>query len=465
MSQQAFKVIDGTLSDNSEPVASAITDPQKRQKTQIVVVGGGAGGLELAAKLGKKLGRKDYDVILLEKNRTHIWKPLLHEVAAGSLDANQDEVGYRNHAFQNKYRFFLGAMKNIDRTRREVVVDALYGENGEVLMEEHRIRYDYLVIAVGSVANDFGVPGVADHCIFLESRVDADRFRQRLLNQCLRVSRTMMTSPDADEYVRITIVGGGATGVELAAELFNAAAALRHYGLEVFDESRMKVTLLEAGPRILPALPEELSEAAHEELTKLGVEIKTKAQVTEVTPFGMITKEGEQIAGDLKIWAAGVKGPEFLAEIGGLETTRNNKLVVMPTLQTSYDERIYAIGDCAHFIPEGEERPIAPRAQAAHQMADTVFRNITSEIHRKPKKAFVYKDHGSLVSLSRFFTVGNLMGNLIGDKLAVKGRAARLMYVSLYRMHLLSIHGPLRGLIMILISMVNNVAKPRLKLH
>ncbi len=253
------------------------------KKTQIVVVGGGAGGLELVARLGRKFGRESFDIILLERNRTHIWKPLLHEVAAGSLDANLDEVGYRAHCRRWGYRFFFGSLREIDRERREIVIAPLIDEDGSELMGEHRIRYDYLVLALGSASNDFGIPGVKEHSIFLDTREDADRFRQKLLNHCLRVSRKMTIDREADEFVEVAIVGGGATGVELAAELFNAAAALRYYGLEVFDEGRLKVSLLEAGPRILPALPEELAEAAQEELEALGVEVIVNARVTEVT--------------------------------------------------------------------------------------------------------------------------------------------------------------------------------------
>lgn len=450
--------------DEARPPEAAV-DNAKPKKTQIVVVGGGAGGLELAARLGKKFGRERYDIILLEKNPTHIWKPLLHEVAAGSLDANLDEVGYRGHGFLCGYRFFLGAMQGVDRERREVVVAPLQDENGAEIMGEHRIRYDYLVIAVGSVANDFGVKGVKENCLFLESRQEADRFRQKLLNQCLRVSRTMARYPHADEYVRVAIVGGGATGVELAAELYNAAAELRHYGLEVFDESRLKVALLEAGPRILPALPEDLSEAATEELRALGVDVRVNAQVEEATPYGMKVKGGDLVAGDLKIWAAGVKAPDFLKDLAGLETTRGNQLVVRPTMQTTRDDRIFAIGDCAYYKPEGAERPIPPRAQSAHQMAETVYKNILALIAGKPLKNFVYNDYGSLVSLSKFSTVGSLMGNLVGGRMAVEGRAARFMYVSLYRMHLIAIHGWLRGLFMIAVGHVNQVVRPKLKLH
>jgi NADH dehydrogenase len=436
----------------------------EQRKTQIVVVGGGAAGLELATRLGAHFGRENFDIILVEKNRTHIWKPLLHEVAAGSLDANLDEVGYRSHGHDWGYRFFYGTLEGIDRESCQVLIAPILDEDGAEIMGRHRIRYDYLVLAVGSVSNDFGTKGVAKYCIFLDSRVEADRFRNKLLNHCLRVSRTLVENPDANATVKVDIVGGGATGVELAAELYNAAVALRHYGLEVFDESRMKVTLIEAGPRILPMLPEKLAEAAHKELEALGVRVITGEQVVEATSEGMITKSGELIKADLKVWAAGVKGPDLLAGLG-LETTRSNQLVVRPTLQTTRDDRIFAIGDCAWFVPEGATRAVPPRAQAAHQMAATAFRNIQSLIQNKPLKKSVYRDHGSLVSLSHFSTVGSLMGNLIGGRLAIEGRLARLVYVSLYRMHLIAIHGWFKGLTLILVGHVNQIIRPRLKLH
>jgi NADH dehydrogenase len=434
-------------------------------KTQIVVVGGGAGGLELVKKLGARFGRRDVDVILVERNRSHIWKPLLHEVAAGSLDANLDEVGYGAHGARWGYRFFLGSLEGIDRERREVIVAPLVDEDGAEIVGRHRIRYDYLVLAIGAVSNDFGTPGVRQHCVFLENRQQAERFRQKLLDRCLRVSRIMAADAAAAATVDVAIVGGGATGVELAAELFNAAAALKHYGLEVFDESRLRVTLVEAGPRILPALPEKLAAAAHAELEALGVRVLTGAKVTAATREGIEVEGHGLIAADLRVWAAGVRAPQVLREIGGLETNRVDQLVVRPTLQTTRDERIYAIGDCACFVPEGETRPVPPRAQAAHQMADTAFRNIVAAVERGPMSAFVYRDHGSLVSLSRFSTVGSLMGNLVGGRMAVEGRLARLVYVSLYRMHLIAIHGWARGTALIAVGHVNQVVRPRLKLH
>ncbi|WP_293866412.1 NAD(P)/FAD-dependent oxidoreductase [uncultured Alsobacter sp.] len=434
-------------------------------KTQIVVVGGGAGGLELVRRLGAKLGRDSYDVILVERNNTHIWKPLLHEVAAGSLDANLDEVGYRSHGHRWCYRYFYGTLEGIDRTSGHVVIAPVLDEDGSEIIARHRIRFDYCILAIGAIANDFGTPGVREHCIFLDDRSQADRFRSKLLNHCLRVSRSLSADPKSDATVNVSIVGGGATGVELAAELFNAAAGLRHYGLEVFDESRLKVTLIEAGPRILPALPEDLAKAAHEELEKLGVRVLTGTAITQATATSMVTKAGEEIPADLKVWAAGVRGPDLLKDLDGLEATRSNQLVVKPTLQTTNDERIFAIGDCCFCKLEGSDRPVPPRAQAAHQMAETAYHNILALIANKPLKPFVYRDRGSLVSLSRFDTVGSLMGNLVGGRMAVEGRLARMVYLSLYRMHLIGIHGWLKGIALILVGHVNQVVRPRLKLH
>ena len=127
-----------------EPVPAA-------RKIQVVVVGGGAAGLELATRLGAHFGRRHFDIILVERNRTHIWKPLLHEVAAGSLDANLDEVGYRSHGFAWGYRFFYGTLDGIDRDTRQVLIAPILDEDGSEIMGRHSIRYDYLVLAVGSV--------------------------------------------------------------------------------------------------------------------------------------------------------------------------------------------------------------------------------------------------------------------------------------------------------------------------
>ena len=164
------------------------------------------------------------------------------------------------------------------------------------------------------------------------------------------------------------------------------------------------------------------------------------------------------------VWAAGIKAPDFLANIAGLETNRINQLVMRATLQTTRDHRIFALGDCAaREMPNG--RNVPPRAQSAHQMADLVYTNLLAIIASKPLSDFTYRDHGSLVSLSRFSTVGSLMGNLTKGSMMIEGRLARVMYISLYRMHQIAIHGWLRTILISFSEKIGRAVRPKLKLH
>lgn len=430
---------------------------------RIVVVGGGAGGLELATRLGRKLGRrKQAEITLVDRNQTHIWKPLLHEVATGSLDSGLDELSYRAHAHNHHFRFVLGQMQQLDRQQKVITLAPLLNQEGEEVLPERTLEYDHLVLAVGSVSNDFGVPGIAEHCTFLDNPKQAQRFQRDLVNGFLRLNQRLEHEPEA--RLRIAIVGGGATGVELAAELFNAAELFHVYGLSRVSLKHLQVTLLEAGERILPALPDRIAASAHHELSQLGVDVRVKAQINGADADSLITQTGDRIPADMMVWAAGVKGPDFLRDIEGLEVTRSNQIVVNPYLQPENDLSIHVLGDCAAFtMPDGARVP--PRAQAAHQMATRIYKNLVAQHKGKSPKPFVYKDHGSLISLSRYSTVGSLMGNLSGGRLLIEGRIARLVYVSLYRMHQLALHGWLRTALITVVEKVHHVLKPRLKLH
>ena len=434
-----------------------MTSPIKK----IVIIGGGAGGLELATSLGHKLGRKKKaEIILVDRNHSHLWKPLLHEVATGSLDDGVDALSYLAHARNHGFTFQIGSLTDIDRENQTIKLAEIRDENGEMLVPVRDIAYDQLVMALGSTSNDFGTPGVKDHCIFLDNPHQAHRFHNEMLNLFLKFS----ASADKQKKVNIAIVGGGATGVELSAELHNAVKQLHSYGFEGLDSEALNVTLVEAGERILPALPPRISAAAHQELTKLSVRVLTQTMVTSADKNGLNTKSGEFIDADLMVWAAGIKAPDFMKEIAGLETNRINQLVVEPTLQTTRDPNIYAIGDCAS-CPQPSGGFVPPRAQSAHQMASRCFANIMAQRKGQSLKPYVYKDHGSLVSLSRFSTVGSLMGNLMRGSMMVEGRLARLVYVSLYRMHQIALHGYTKTGLMMLVGGINRVIRPRLKLH
>ncbi|AXO17667.1 NAD(P)/FAD-dependent oxidoreductase [Providencia stuartii] len=428
---------------------------------KIVIVGGGAGGLELATRLGRKLGRKKRaEITLVDRNPSHLWKPLLHEVATGSLDDGVDALSYLAHARHNAFNFQLGSLTQIDRDNKKIILGELRDKNAELLVPEREIDYDILVMALGSTSNDFGTPGVKEHCIFLDNPQQAHRFHDEMLNLFLRYS----VRDNAEEKVNIAIVGAGATGVELSAELYNAVEQLTSYGFKGLDTDALNVTLVEAGERILPALPPRISAAAHQELNKLGVKVLTKTMVTSADDDGLNTKEGEKIRADLMVWAAGIKAPDFMKEIARLETNRINQLVVKSTLQTTRDDTIFAIGDCASCAkPDGGFVP--PRAQSAHQMASRCYDNILAMIKDKPLKDYIYKDHGSLVSLSRFSTVGSLMGNLMRGDMMVEGRIARFVYISLYRMHQIALHGYVKTGLMMLVGSINRIIRPKLKLH
>ena len=428
---------------------------------KIVIVGGGAGGLELATQLGHKLGRKKKaEIILVDRNHSHLWKPLLHEVATGAMDEGIDALSYLAHARQHGFQFQLGSLTGIDREKKQIQLAELRDAQGALLMPQRDVSYDTLVMALGSTSNDFGTPGVKDHCIFLDNPHQARRFHNEMLNLFLKYS----SNDELQDQVNIAIVGGGATGVELSAELYNAVKQLQSYGLKRLGSEALNVTLVEAGERILPALPPRISTAAQNELTKLGVKVLTQTMVTSADENGLNTKGGEFINADLMVWAAGIKAPDFMKGIGGLETNRINQLVVKETLQTTEDDSIYAIGDCASCaLPSGGFVP--PRAQSAHQMASRVLGNILAQRNGKPLKAYVYKDHGSLVSLSRFSTVGSLMGNLMKGSMMVEGRIARAVYISLYRMHQIALHGYFKTGLMMLVGSINRVLRPRLKLH
>ncbi|WP_298720426.1 NAD(P)/FAD-dependent oxidoreductase [uncultured Oceanisphaera sp.] len=429
--------------------------------TKIIVVGGGAGGLELATKLGRKLGRKGKaEVTLVDRNRTHLWKPLLHEVATGAMDPGIDGLSYRSHAHNHGFSFQMGSLTHIDRDANTITLAPMLDDNGKPMLSERTLPYDILVLAIGSVSNDFGTQGVRDHCIFLDSPQQAERFHNELMNRFLQYGESEST----DDKVSIAIVGAGATGVELSAELYNAVEHLGAYGFKKLSPECLRLTLVEAGPRILPALPERISGMAHKELRELGVDVRTNTMVVEATPDGLKTRDGELIPATLMVWAAGIKAPDFMKDIAGLETNRINQLTVKPTLQTSRDDRIFVIGDCAHCLQENG-KPVPPRAQSAHQMASLAYDNILARLDNKPLKPYVYKDHGSLVSLSRYSTVGSLMGNLMRGSMMVEGRIARTVYVSLYRMHQVALHGYTRTGLMMLVGRINRFLRPRLKLH
>ena len=436
---------------------------------RIVIVGGGAGGLELATQLGDRLGKRGRaHVTLIERSRTHFWKPHLHEIAAGSMDLHSHATNYLAQSHWHGFRYRIGEMVGLDRAQRLVHVAPAVDEDGVAVTPPYTRGYDTLVLAVGSQTNDFGTPGVAEHAMKLETPADARRFHARVVNACIRAHA--QTTPLRPEQLNVAIIGAGATGVELAAELHRTTREMVAFGLDRVDADKdIRVSVIEAAPRVLPALPPRLSEATEKLLRELGVEVHTNAKVAAVQAQGVSLADGRLMPAELIVWAAGVKAADFLKDIGGLETNRINQLLVRPTLQTTRDEHVFALGDCAACPwPEADKGKggwVPPRAQAAHQQASHMLQQIRRRLAGKPLKDYRYRDFGSLVSLGEYSTVGNMMGGLVGGSLMVEGLFARLMYESLYKMHELALHGFAKVALDTLARLIVRRTEPHVKLH
>ncbi len=436
---------------------------------RIVIVGGGAGGLALATQLGKRLGKKKLaEITLVDAARTHVWKPLLHQLAAGSFDTHAEEIEYLAQARWNHFKFRLGRLEGLDRATKTLQLAASHDEAGREITPAQQLAYDTLVIAVGSQTNDFGTPGAAEHTIKLDSPLAAKRFNDRLINACIRAQTVPRTAGSG--RLTVAIVGGGATGVELAAELHASAKVLANYGFDhIHPEKDLQIVLVEAAPRLLAQLPERLSESALRELRKLAIEVHTNEKVVEVTEGSLKMASGKVISSSLSVWCAGVRAADFLTRLGGtgpdaLETNRLNQLVVNGNLQSTVDPSIFAFGDCAACQqPDGTWVP--PRAQAAYQQAMYLVSALPRLQRGEPVSPFVFRDQGSLVSLSEYSSVGSLMGSLTKGSFFIEGQMAKLMYWALHKQHQLALGGWKKTILITLSEMLDRTYRPRIKLH
>lgn len=430
----------------------------------IAIVGGGAGGLELATKLGNTLGRRGKArIVLVDASRTHVWKPLLHEVAAGTLDSHENELEYFALAHFHHFHFRLGRVDDIDNDRKTLWVAPTLNAKGEEIVPRRTIGYDTLVLAVGSVSNDLGITGVAENCFFLDTKRQAEIFQENLIESFIRAEAR--GGPDTQSELHVAIVGGGATGVELAAQLYDVTRQFAAFGMDNIDpRQHIRISIIEAAERVLPALPERIADATREELERLGTRVLEDERVTQVTPDAVHTSKGTVVPAGIKVWAAGIKAPDFLGRIGWLETNTLNQIEVTDRLQSTVDENVFAIGDCAACAWTGHEGNVPPRAQAAHQQAKLLAKSLARRLDGGAARAFRYRDYGSLVSLGKYSTVGTLMGKLVGNIL-VEGYIARLMYLALYKQHQIELLGAVRVFFLTLANLFRRAVHPRIKLH
>ena len=403
-------------------------------KKRVVVVGGGVAGIEVASGLGTVLGRTGRaDVTLVDRSWSHVWKPMLHGFAAGTARSDRDRVSFVAQGARRGFRFAPGAVAHVDRASRVLGIEAVAGPDGAELLPARRLPYDALVVALGSRANDFGTPGVAEHCLFLDTLDEADRFNARFREATLRAIA-------AGGTLAIAIVGGGATGVELAAELHRA----RDIALGLEDQtSRMTlaVTLLEAGPRLLPAFPNSVSRDAEAQLRALGIDVRTSAKVVGADAHGFTVEGIGRIEAPIRVWVAGVKASAGAEMFGDLARSKTGQLLVHPTLQSTEDDRIWAIGDCCRV----EASPVPATAQAATQQASHLVHELPRVLEGGPATPFRYRDRGAIVSLGDYNGWGTLGKYVTFGGGPLRGLSARLAHDLLYRQHQVKLFGLARG--------------------
>lgn len=392
----------------------------------IVIVGGGVAGLDLATRLGRQLGRAGKArIVLVDGAPTHFWKPLLHAVAAGIADPANYQIDYARQAADNAFEFVCGRVVDIDRTARRlrVAVHAPYAADTRRVL-----RYDRLVLSLGSVTNFFGVAGAERYCLSLDSVAQAEAFRQRFLRLC--------ASSAQENVLDIVIVGGGPTGVELAADLRDTVDLLVRYRLSALGSARqVRIRIIERSARLLSALDASVSLAATRQLEKLGIEVCTGTSVSRVTEREVLATDGRSFPAAITVWAAGVKGPDFSTRLG-LRLNENSQILVDEQLRTLDDPRIHAMGDCCCMRRAQGTAMFPPSAQAARQQSAFLFQLLT-RTGDAPRR-FHYRDYGALVTLGRHGTVGILLRAIGKRDLRVKGALARMIYRMTYEGYVLA---------------------------
>nr|WP_256476601.1 NAD(P)/FAD-dependent oxidoreductase [Siccirubricoccus soli] len=422
----------------------------------VVILGGGVAGIEIATRLAARtVGGRRVKVTLIDRETAHVWKPMLHTIAAGTRDVHQQQTAYVAQARTHGFVFQPGEVLGIDRGARRVLLAPWLSAQGQELLPAREVPYNTLVLALGSTANDFGTPGVKEHCRTIDSRRQAIEFNDE-------VRLRILQSVTKNEPLAIGIVGGGATGVELAAELVELATLAEYYGATGMSR-RLGVTLVESGDRLLAAFPERIAQASRSRLEELGVTVKTGARVMAAEPEGFRLSDGSLVDAGLKVWAAGVKAPDVLASLDGLEMTRTHQVVVGPTLQATQDADIYALGDCSSLTLAGQGRPLPPTAQVAHQQARYLAQWLPDLLAGRSVPDFSYRDFGSLVSLGGFDAYGSLgkFGFFKGG--FIRGRVAQLGHAMLYRSHQARLHGFWHGSLLWLVDRINARVRPAIR--
>ena len=375
-------------------------------KPKVVILGGGFGGLAAARALYKSA-----EVTVVDRHNFQTFLPLLYQVSTAGLAADHVAYPIRGALRKTNIKFRMGSPIAVDHKNNEVKLDS-----SEVL------KFDHLIVALGSVSADFGIPGVNEHALGMKTVHEALTIRAEIMRRFEDLCRF-----EDDTKLSISVIGGGPTGVEMA----GAIAELIRGPLKsdkADAAANINISLIEAGPRLLPPFAPSLSERTKKDLEKLGVKVLLNAAVKAIEHRKIVLKDDSVLNSEITIWAAGVKGSDAMAQLS--LPTDGNRVAVEPTMQVKNYPNIWALGDIAGALGK-DGRPLPMVAPVAIQQGKFIAKQIVRLVANKPLTVFKYLDKGSMATIGRNKAIVQVRG------LKIAGPIAWLIWLWLHLFYLL----------------------------
>ncbi|MGQ5218753.1 NAD(P)/FAD-dependent oxidoreductase [Staphylococcus equorum] len=373
-----------------------------QDRKKVLVLGAGYAGLQTITKLQKQISADEAEVTLINKNDYHYEATWLHEASAGTISYEDLLYPVESVVNKDKVNFVKAEVTKIDRNAKKVETDAGIFD------------YDILVVSLGFETETFGIKGMKDHAFQIENVLTARKLSRHIENKFANYASSKQKD---DKDLAIIVGGAGFTGVEFLGELTDRIPELcNKYGVE---QGKVKITCVEAAPKMLPMFSDELVNHAVSYLEDRGVEFKIGTPIVAANEKGFVVKvndEEQQLEANTVVWAAGVRGSNLMEE--SFEGVKRGRIVTKQDLTIEGYDDVFAIGDVSAFIPAGEERPLPTTAQIAMQQGEQTAKNIINILEGQPTQEFEYVDRGTVCSLGSNDGVGVVYGKDIQGKKA-----------------------------------------------
>ncbi len=402
-----------------------MTTSETKKRPRIVILGAGFGGLWTA----KYLAKADADIVIVDRNNYHTFFPLLYQVAAAEVEPEQIAAPVRGiFRGRDNVEFIMDEIQWIDFAQKQV------------LLCDRRLDYDYLVLSVGSVNHFFNTPGAEEHTFTLKTLEQGIELRNHVLS-CFEYATTALDPDKKRAALTFAIVGGGPTGVEFSGALAELTRGALARDFPTLDISQVRILLLEAADSLLTMYPEHLRAYTKQKLEALGVEVRTGAKVTEVTPEKIVLGSGdaaEELPTNTVAWTAGIKGVPMVAGLD-LELARGGRIPTLPTLQLKDHPEVFAIGDICGVEQNGRQLPQLGRV--AMDQGRHTAKNLLLLLNGKQAKPFVFRSKGSMATIGRNAAVGQM------HKFTFSGLFAWVVWLVIHNMYLVGFRNRLFVLI------------------